>query len=92
MKETFGGANLEDQTILADHENFGNVILCPGGVIHINLTHLSLKFLPDDFVKFSELIEKARRQYKPPGLTNEKPRLHLVGPTIVEDDNPNPTE
>lgn len=68
----------EDQTILASDENFGNVAVCPGGVVHVNLVHLSLKFLPEDFVRLSELLSKARLnlEQKPP--PRGKPRLQLV--------------
>ena len=69
---------MDDHTILADDENFGNVVVCPGGVVHVNLTHYSLKFVPEDFLKFSELIDKARRKYEAPQLTGSKPRLRLV--------------
>ncbi len=69
---------MDEHTILADDENFGNVVVCPGGVVHVNLTHCSLKFVPEDFLKFSELIDKARRKYEAPQLTGGKPRLRLV--------------
>ncbi len=78
---------MDDHTILADDENFGNVVVCPGGVVHVNLTHCSLKFVPEDFLKFSELIDKARRKYEAPQLTNSKPRLHLVASDTDEEEN-----
>lgn len=67
-----------DDTILASEENLGNVSVCPGGVVHINLTHCSLKFLPSDFLKFSELISKARLNFDSPRRGDGKPRLHVV--------------
>jgi hypothetical protein len=70
--------DLDDQTILASEENMGNVTVCPGGVIHINLPHCSLKFLPSDFLKFSELISKARTRFDPPVRGDGKPRLQIV--------------
>jgi len=69
---------LDDQTILASEESVGNVTVCPGGVVHVNLPHCSLKFLPSDFVKFSELISKARLKFDPPRRTDGKVRLHVV--------------
>ncbi len=70
---------MEDQTILANFENFGNVTICPGGVVHVNLSHCSLKFMPSDFVKFTELISKARINFDSPSRQGAKPHLHLVG-------------
>ena len=69
---------MDDQTVLASSENFGTVSVCPGGVVHINLPHCSLKFLPSDFVKFSELIAKARLKFDPPLRGDGKPHLQLV--------------
>lgn len=69
---------MDDQTILASEENFGNVTVCPGGVVHVNLTYVSLKFMPTDFVRFSDLVSKARVKFEPPRPEKGKPRLHLV--------------
>ena len=69
---------MDNHTILADDENMGNVVVCPGGVVHVNLTHYSLKFMPEDFLKFSELIDKARRKFEAPQLPGSKPSLRLV--------------
>ncbi len=69
---------MDDQTILASDESLGNVSVCPGGVVHINLPHCSLKLLPSDFVKFSELISKARIRFDPPVRGDGKPRLQVV--------------
>jgi hypothetical protein len=69
---------VDDQTVLASSENFGTVSVCPGGVVHINLPHCSLKFLPSDFVKFSELIAKARLKFDLPLRGDGKPRLQIV--------------
>jgi hypothetical protein len=70
--------DLDDSTVLASEENFGNVTVCPGGVVHVNLAHVSLKFMPTDFVRFSDLISKARLKFDPPRPEKGKPRLHLV--------------
>ncbi len=69
-----------DDQILASEENFGSVTVCAGGVVHVNLAHCSLKFLPADFVKFSELIAQARLKFGPPRAMGGKPRLQLVSP------------
>jgi len=69
---------LEDQTILATSENFGTVSVCHGGVVHINLPHCSLKFLPSDFAKFCELIANARMKFDAPRRGDGKPRLQIV--------------
>ncbi len=78
---------MDEHTILADDENFGNVVVCPGGVVHVNLTHFSLKFVPEEFLKFSELIDKARRKYEAPQLIGSKPRLHLVASDADQEKN-----
>jgi len=69
---------LDDQTILATSENFGTVSVCHGGVVHINLPHCSLKFLPSDFAKFCELIANARMKFDVPKRPDGKARLQLV--------------
>ncbi|MBI4966057.1 MAG: hypothetical protein HY913_22445 [Desulfomonile tiedjei] len=69
---------MEDQTILATSENFGTVSVCHGGVVHINLPHCSLKFLPADFAKFCELIANARMKFDLPRRADGKPHLQLV--------------
>ncbi|MBI5249164.1 MAG: hypothetical protein HY912_06690 [Desulfomonile tiedjei] len=69
---------MEDHTILASSDNFGNVTVCPGGVVHVNLSHCSLKFTPSDFVKLSELIAKARISFDSPRKGSAKPHLQLV--------------
>jgi hypothetical protein len=76
---------LDEDTILAEEGNFGNVTTCPGGVIHVNLAHLSLKFLPEDFVRFTDLMSRARGKFetkrpRPDG----KPKLQVV--TNSQDD------
>ena len=68
----------DEQTILASDENFGNVAVCPGGVVHVNLVHLSLKFLPEDFVRLSELVNKARLKLEQRPTPRGKPRLQVV--------------
>jgi hypothetical protein len=68
---------LDDQTILASTENFGTVSVCPGGVVHINLPHCSLKFMPSDFTKFSDLIGQARLNFNTPAR-GTKPHLHVI--------------
>lgn len=77
---------MDDQTILASEENFGNVTVCPGGVVHVNLAHLSLKFVPSDFTKFSNLISKARLKFDAPAPEKTKPRLHLVPDERADDE------
>ena len=69
---------MDDQTILANSENFGSVTVCPGGVVHVHLPHCSLKFTPSDFAKFCELIGKARLNFEAPRKESAKPRLQLV--------------
>jgi hypothetical protein len=69
--------DLDDQTILSSAENFGTVSVCPGGVVHINLPHCSLKFMPSDFVKFSDLIGQARLNFNAPAR-GAKPHLHVI--------------
>jgi len=69
---------LEDQTILASTENFGNVSVCPGGVVHVNLPHCTVKFLPSDFIKFCELLARARASYDAPPRSPGKPHLQVV--------------
>lgn len=82
---------LDDQ-ILASEENFGSVTVCPGGVVHVNLAHCSLKLLPADFIRFSELIAQARIKFGPPRPTvGGKPRLQLVSPED-RDDSPEQPE
>jgi len=78
---------LDDQTILATVENFGTVSVCPGGIVHINLPHCAVKFLPADFAKFCELIGQARARFDAPKRTLGKPRLQVVGP----EPEPDPT-
>jgi hypothetical protein len=82
---------LDEQTILSSAEDFGNVSVCPGGIIHVNLTHCSLKFLPADFIRLSDMIAEARRNYGPtrPQLDG-KARLTVV-PTNSCDDSIGPT-
>jgi len=69
---------LDEQTILASDGSFGTVTVCPGGVVHIHMPHFSLKFLPDDFVRFCDLIAKARQQFDPPRRADGKPHLSVV--------------
>ncbi len=69
---------MDDQTILAESESFGNITMCPGGIVHVNLAHLSLKFLPEDFVKLSDLVAKARHNMDTPPRGDGKPRLTVV--------------
>ena len=80
---------MEDQTILANDPDFGNVTVCPGGVVHVNLLHVSLKFGPSDFVRLSDLMAQARNSFenrqRPKG---GKPRLQIVGPEDAEDPTP----
>ncbi len=74
-------ADLDDQKILAAIDNFGAVTVCPGGIVHINMPHFTIKLMPSDFVKFTELIEAARRSYSSPAPKPAgKPRLQVVSP------------
>jgi hypothetical protein len=84
------GGTLEDQRILASAENFGTVSVCSGGVVHVNLPHCSLKFLPSDFSKFCELVAKARMNFEPPVRPTGKSRLQVV--TSESKDDPNPVD
>ena len=84
---------MEEHTILAKDETFGTVSVCPGGVVHVNLPHCSLKFLPSDFLKFSDLVGKARLSFD--GETpraDGKPRLQVVSREHEESPEPDPTE
>lgn len=80
---------MDDQTILASSENFGNVTVCPGGVVHVNLPHCSLKFTPTDFATFTELIGKARMSFEASRRGSAKPRLQLVS---SDPESPSPEE
>jgi hypothetical protein len=79
---------VDDHTILANDENFGNVSVCPGGVVHVNLVHLTLKFVPDDFEKFSELIAKAHVKLQHHRAPRNKPRLQVVSPDPAKHERP----
>ncbi len=78
---------MEDHTILATEENFGAVSVCPGGVVHINLAHLTLKFLPSEFEKFSDLVAKAKLNFTRPKRTEGKPHLQVVTSLPEPDEN-----
>ncbi len=78
---------MEDHTILATEENFGAVSVCPGGIVHINLPHLTLKLLPSEFEKFSDLVAKARLNFARPKRTEGKPHLQVVTSDPEPDDN-----
>ncbi|HMK34696.1 MAG TPA: hypothetical protein VK463_06500 [Desulfomonilaceae bacterium] len=79
---------MEDQRILATAENFGTVSVCSGGVVHINLPHCSLKFIPADFSKFCELISQAKANFEPPRRAEGKSRLQLVTSELKTDPDP----
>lgn len=76
---------MDDHKILASVENFGAVTVCSGGVVHVNLPHCSLKFLPSDFSKFCELIAQARMNFQPPRRIEGKSRLQVVTPESQDD-------
>jgi hypothetical protein len=81
---------LDDQKVLAIIDNFGTVTVCPGGIVHVNMPHVSIKLMPSDFVKFTELIAAARINFDPPQRMSGKARLQLVTPeseTTQEDDD-----
>jgi hypothetical protein len=84
--------HVDEQTILASDENFGNVSVCPGGVVHINLVHLTLKLMPEDFVRFSELIGKARLNLHQKSPARSKPHLQVVASQPGEDQGPTKQE
>lgn len=80
---------MEDQTILANDPDFGNVTVCPGGVVHVNLVHVSLKFGPSDFVRLSDLMAKARTSFENRQRPRDaKPRLQLVSSEDPEEPAP----
>ncbi|MGC8658071.1 MAG: hypothetical protein ACP5U1_03265 [Desulfomonilaceae bacterium] len=79
---------MEEHTILATEENFGAVSVCPGGIVHINLTHMTLKLIPSDFEKFSDLVAKARQNFSRPKRTDGKPRLQVVTNETSSDESP----
>jgi len=84
---------VDDHTILASDGNFGTVTVCPGGVVHINLAHLSLKFVASDFVRFSELLNRARVTYEGrPLQVAGKPHLQLVSPERPDDEPSDPAK
>ncbi len=78
---------MDDHTILATEDDFGNVSVCPGGVVHVNLVHISLKFLPQDFARLCELVAKAKQNLDAPRTSVSKPRLHVV-PSETEEERP----
>lgn len=84
---------MDDYTILASDDNFGTVTICPGGVVHINLAHLSLKFVESDFVRFSELINRARVTFGSRSQqTGGKPRLQIVSQERSDDEPSDPVK
>jgi hypothetical protein len=79
---------VDDHTVLSNDEHFGNVSACPGGVVHVNLVHLTLKFVPEDFVRFADLIAKARAQLEHQRPARSKPRLQVVSPDSAPRETP----
>ena len=77
---------MDDQKILSSDDGFGAVTMCPGGVVHVNLPHITLKFLPEDFKRFSDLISKARLNHDRPKKIEQKPKLQLVSAKTDQDD------
>ncbi len=78
---------MDEHTVLSSDPGFGTVSVCPGGVVHINLPHCSLKFLPQDFGKFCELVARARAELgKSRSASSARPRLQLV--TTDQDQRP----
>lgn len=80
------GRQVDDQKILSSDEGFGAVTMCPGGVVHVNLPHYTLKFLPSEFERFSDLIAKARMNKDRPRKPDQRPKLQLVSSENEEDD------
>ena len=84
---------MDEHTILAASDDFGTISICPGGVIHVNLAHYSLKFLPAEFTKLADLMGKARLNLGDrPQLTSGKPRLQVVSRDPQDCSAPDPTE
>jgi hypothetical protein len=84
---------VHDHTILASDDSFGSVSVCPGGVVHVNLQHVSLKLLPSDFTKLSDLIARANINFgKRCGLADGKPHLQLVSKDPQDTPQPDPGE
>lgn len=84
---------LDEQTILANDPEFGNVTVCPGGLVHVNLVHVSLKFGPSDFVRLCELMGKARLNFEGRQRPKDgKPRLQLVPCETDEEPSTDPKE
>ncbi|MDD3471232.1 MAG: hypothetical protein PHS86_00465 [Syntrophaceae bacterium] len=69
---------MDDQKILSSDDGFGAVTVCPGGVVHVNLLHFTLKFLPNEFERFSDLIAKARMNQGRPKKPEHRPKLQVV--------------
>ncbi len=87
MKEKFNkGRQVDDQKILSSDDGFGAVTMCPGGVVHVNLPHYTLKFLPSEFERFSDLIAKARMNQDRPRKPDQRPKLQLVSSEDEEED------
>lgn len=78
---------MDDQSILSSIDGFGAVTTCPGGVVHVNLPHFTLKFLPEDFQRFAELIAKARMNQDRPRKIEQRPRLQVVSTETDESDD-----
>jgi hypothetical protein len=45
--------------ILAEHEDFGRVIKCECGAIHLEIGSLRVSFSPDAYVSFADLVNAA---------------------------------
>jgi hypothetical protein len=80
---------VDEHTIVALDEEFGNVSVCPGGVVHLNLRYCSLKFMPSDFTRLANLIQKARLNIeddsRPPV---GKPRLQVISSKTSDEGSP----
>ncbi len=84
---------MDDTKILASDPNFGNVSVCAGGVVHINLPHVTLKFLPADFVRFSDLVAEARGNAQEQlGQESGRPHLHVVHTKTDTDSESSPDD
>jgi hypothetical protein len=63
---------------LASDDSFGVITICPGGVVHVHLPHVTVKLLPHEFLKLAELAAHAKVALNAARPPAEKPHLRLV--------------